>query len=193
MTNPYDAPQAQQANDEIQLTKRSFFAPAGVKALDCSMGKWSPSVGYLETSYVSAKVQRNVVIIFCVVMIGIVPFALVGGMGGIILYVLLMLVAKLGFATKVRFNLKDEDLLVDKKRKVLGVKTLHKESDAFVSVKMKAKDLEALLSDYEHTEVALKKGSNFLYGFIMVVVWIACLVTAFYLHTDLFEDLTKTF
>jgi len=193
MSNPYDAPQAQQANDEINLKKRSFFAPAGVKALDCSMGRLSPSMGYLETSYVSDKVQRNVVIIFCVIMIGSVPFALVGGMGGIILYVLLMLVAKLGFATKVRFNLKSDELLVDKKRKVLGVKTVHKKSDAFVSVKMKAKDLDALLNDYEYTEVVLKKGSNFLYGLIMIVVWIACLVTTFYLHTNLFEDIKTSF
>jgi len=189
MTNPYDAPQTQQANDEITLKKRSFFAPAGVKALDCSMGKLSPSMGYFETSYVSSKVHRNVVIIFCLVMIGLIPFASVGGMGGVILYVLLSLVAKLAFATKIRCNMKDDELLVDKKRKVLGMKTVHKGSDAFVSVKMKADDLKTIISNYEHTEIVLKKGSNFLYGFIMIIVWIACLAATLYLHTNLLEEL----
>jgi len=188
MSNPYNAPQTQQANDEINLKKRSFFAPTGVKALDCSMGRLSSSMGYFETSYVSSKVHRNVVIIFCLVMIGLTPFALVGGMGGVILYVLLSVVAKLAFATKVSCNLKEDELLVDKKRKVLGVKTVHGGSDAFVSVKMKADDLEAVISDYEYTEIVLKKGSNFLYGFIMILVWIGCVATALYLHTDLYEN-----
>ena len=172
MNNPYQTPKVTQKIDEKNI-KGGFFSDGSAVPLDCR-GAWiSIDKRYLRFKYLPAKSRNMVLIIFCVAVVLLIPFAALGGLGAIILYAIIHSVILVKNISKVEFSLDDEILLVDEKRRIIGIRKIQNGKPVFLGSKVPQAMLVRILDEIPCLDADLSKGSRLKYQAIAVSVWLA--------------------
>ena len=184
MTNPYESPGVQDVDDEKNV-KGGFYATSEAKAVEC-LGAWiSMNKSYLRVKYLSRKSRNLVLIIFCIAVVLLIPFAALGGLGAIILYAIINTIVRSSKASKIEFSLVDERLLVDSKRRIIGIRKIQDGDPILLGTKVPQLILDQIVANYDYTEEPIKKGSRFVYQLIALSVWLWGLIAGVMIQTQL--------
>ena len=175
MTDPYTPPKTQEIDDEKNI-KGGFFTSNNSNALDC-MGAWiSIHKRYIRFKYLPAKSRTLVLKIFCVVVVLLIPLSVLGGLGAIIVYAIINSVIRSMHGSKVEFMIDDEELLIDTRRRTIGLRQVQNMKPVFLGSKVPKNLLNKLKENFDYTETTIKKGSKLVYQFIAVGVWLVGLI-----------------
>jgi len=183
MIDPYTPPKTQEIDDEKNI-KGGFFASNDSNALDC-MGAWiSINKRYIRFKYLPAKSRNLVLIIFCVAVVLLIPFSALGGLGAIIVYAIINSVIRSMHGSKVEFSIDDEELLIDTRRRTIGLRQIQNMKPVFLGSKVPKDVLNTLKEDFSYTETTIKKGRKLGYQSIAVGVWIVGFILGILIHLN---------
>jgi len=190
MANPYNSPQAAEsviAKDQKKVVG-GFFQTEGANAVQCFKGELSADAGYLDIKYITPKTRKKALVIFCILSILFCLISAIflgislGGMGYVIIYILSNTIAMTSKGKQVRLNFDENELLVDKKRKAIGVKYTDGDNQYFIATKIRKPLMNSLLEKVEHTETTIKKGSQAGHVMTAMIVIVACVAFTVCLH-----------
>jgi len=171
MTNPYDAPKAKDVDDEKNIGG-GFFTIKGSKSLDCT-GAWlSVDKRFLRFEYLPTKSKKLILILFCIVMVIQVPFVILGGIGAIIAFLMIKIIVGGCCASKVEFDIDEEDLMIDTNRRTIGVRKIQNGKPVFLGSQISGDLLDQLRDGFPYTETVIKKGNRNGYQLIAIGIWL---------------------
>ena len=88
-------------------------------------------------------------------------------------------------ASKIEFSLVDERLLVDSKRRIIGIRKIQDGDPILLGTKVPQLILDQIVANYDYTEEPIKKGSRFVYQLIALSVWLGGLIAGVMIQTQL--------
>ena len=121
MDNPYETPKVQEVDDEKNV-KGGFFTSEDAMAVEC-LGAWiSLNKRYLRVKYLPQKSRKIVLIIFCIAVVLLIPFASIGALEALILFAIINTIIRVKDSSKIEFLLDEENLLIDRAKRTIGIR-----------------------------------------------------------------------
>ena len=139
MDNPYSPPKTEiNYRERVMNVRGGYYTDGKSKPLDCQQAWVAFSEGEYLVKYTAPAARKKLIIIYCVLVI---LFALLLGLSfwifNVILYYIIQRILHRIYTRKVKFDLTKSEILVDRKRGILGIRKMHEGQPVFIGCRPK--------------------------------------------------------
>ena len=184
--NPYQPPQAEIEARQFKVGP-GFFSYDKAAPVTCTGGTISLSDGYLRLAYVPTRFLVLTLKIYAVLTVLLIPFLQIQGAAGLALYVIIYSIFCVARTSKVQFELAEESLVVDRRRKCIGVLKTQRGERCFLGVTTSLLAIDAIMKHLpNHVEVKIVMRSKLKYHLTALLIWVAGLLGGAAFHQAVF-------